>query len=291
MVSVVKRKKGKRFYFYLKHNSGTRQKEAYLGSEVPKNIHQRKIDFILEFFREEWMPKLRTIQKRYSAEMRQTPKKILGENLDNFAVHFTYNTQRVEGSTMTFRETADLLLFGMSPLQRPKHEMHEAQMHRKVFLDAIKYKKKITLKTILRWHEEIFSGTDHANAGSLRRYPIGVRGSRAEFPLWEDIPEELGRFFNWYNKSNSLNPAEAAAMAHYMLVSIHPFGDGNGRVSRLLMNCILHKNGYPMFIVRVSDRRSYHRALERSNLASNPIFFIQWFMKRYIRDNSRYIKT
>lgn len=146
------------------------------------------------------------------------------------------------------------------------------------------------MKTIIGWHDEIFSGMDHANADILRKYPGGIRGSRAEYPLWEDVPEDLGRFFKLYDKSNKLNPAEAAAMAHYLFVSIHPFGDGNGRISRLLMNLILYQNRYPMFIVRMADRRAYHKALERANLVNNLVFFLQWFMKRYMRDNSNYLK-
>ena len=291
MVSIVKRKKGKRFYFYLKHNSGTRQKEAYLGTKLPQDAHKIKVNFLLEFYREEWIPKLERIHKQYSLEQSRTPKKILADNLDRFAIHFTYNTQRIEGSTMTFGETADLLVSGIPPLKRPEHERQEAQMHREVFLNALTSKKRPTLKTIQRWHEKIFSGTDHANAGTLRKYPVGIRGSRAEFPLWEDVPDELDGFFRWYNKNKTLNSAELAAMAHYLLVSIHPFGDGNGRMSRLLMNLILYQNSYPMFIVRMADRNSYHRSLERSNLADNPVFFLQWFMKRYIRDNSKYLKT
>lgn len=291
MVSIVKRKKGRRFYFYLKHNSGTRQKEAYIGTKIPKDVHKIKVNFLLEFYRKEWIPKLEAIQKQYFLEQSHTPKNILTDNLDRFAIHFTYNTQRIEGSTMTFGETADLLVSGIPPLKRPEHERHEAQMHREIFLNAIKSTKKPTLKTILRWHDRIFSGTDHINAGILRKYPVGIRGSRAEFPLWEDVPEELARFFSWYTKSNTLNPVELAAMAHYRLVSIHPFGDGNGRMSRLLMNLILYQNRYPMFIVNMADRRSYHRSLERSNLADNPVFFLQWFMKRYIRDNSKYLKA
>lgn len=133
-MSIVKRAKRKQDYFYLKHNSGTRQKEKYVGTKIPKDIHGMKVGFLLEFFREEWVAKLQTIHDGYSAELVHMPKKkVLADSIDNFAIHFTYNTQRIEGPTMTFRETIDLLMFDVPPLKRPERERHEAQMHRKVF--------------------------------------------------------------------------------------------------------------------------------------------------------------
>ena len=290
MVVVIKRRKGKKTYYYLKHTSTDRQRETYLGSTVPENIAELKERFMFEFYRKEWNSKLEAISKNYRAEVKRTPKSVLAENLDGFGIRFTYNTQRIEGSTMTFRETAALLLHGVAPLNRPEHERHEATVHKEIFREMLKRRRVLTLNTILGWHERMFSLTDHADAGSIRKYPVGISGSRAEFPLWEDVPEMLEAFMVWYNENRGvLNPAELAATAHYRFVSIHPFGDGNGRISRLIMNHILHGGGYPMFIVMTADKETYVRSLEHSNLDANAIFFVRWFMKRYIRSNRKYL--
>ena len=290
MVTAIRRKKGERFFYYLKHTSTSRQKETYLGRSIPENIGELKEKFMLDFYRQEWQPKLEAISRGYNAELERMPKNVHEDILANFYADFTYNTQRIEGSTMTFRETADLLLHGIPPPGRPESERHETEMHKETLMRILEGEQDITMETILAWHETIFSRTDHADAGALRRYPVGVRGSRTEFPLWYDVPEEMDKFFAWYRAAKSaLNPAELAAMAHYRFVLIHPFGDGNGRISRLIMNCILHNGGYPMFIIRVRNRASYARSLERSSLSGNAIFFVQWFMKRYINSNSQHL--
>ena len=290
MVAIVKRRKGGRFFYYLKHTSTSRQRETYLGRSIPENIRELKEKFMLEFYRQEWQSDLEAISKGYKAELKRTPRNVREDLLANFCTDFTYHTQRIEGSAMTFRETANLLLHGVQPFARPENERREAEAHKRILVHILNGEHNITMKTVLAWHEEIFSLTDRADAGAVRRYAAGVRGGKTEFPLWYDLPDELDRFFAWYNASKStLNPAELAALAHYRFVSIHPFGDGNGRISRLIMNCILHDKDYPMFIVRTGDRASYVRSLERSTLGGNAAFFVYWFMKRYVKSNSQYI--
>ena len=289
MASIVRRNRGGRIYYYLKHATATARREIYLGKEVPANIDEIKEQLMLDMSRGRWAGALAGILKRHVEERRRMPAKVRRELLEQFIVSFTYATQRVEGSTMTFRETADLLLHGSVPMSRPEHERREALAQRDILLDMVERRPaQVTLNLLLRWHGRIFDHTDHANAGHLRKYAVGIRGSKSEFPLWEDVPGELDRFFRWYRKNRRhLDAAELAAMAHCKFVSIHPFGDGNGRMSRLLMNRILHEGGYPMFAVTMKDRRSYMRALERSQLGRNCAPFVAWFMKRYVAANRR----
>lgn len=79
-------------------------------------------------------------------------------------------------------------------------------------------------------------------------------------------------------------------IAHLKFVTIHPFGDGNGRVSRLVMNFILNKKDYPMLDIPYEDRNSYYNSLERSQLKEEERIFLQWFVKRYIKEHKRYLK-
>jgi Fic family protein len=95
----------------------------------------------------------------------------------------------------------------------------------------------------------------------------------------------LRDFFDWYHQNKKkLHPVHLAGLIHLKFVTIHPFADGNGRISRLLMNYVLHTNGYPMLIIPYSQRTSYYTALERSQLKKDENVFILWFFKRYLKE-------
>ena len=290
MVSIIKRKKGNNNYYYLKHTTRKRQKEKYLGTTIPKNIEDIKREFLLDFYREEWIPQLEEIFKYNKKSQKQIPKSISKKLLESFSVNFTYHSQKIEGSTLTLRETANILIDGITPSQKPQSDMIEAKQHQKIFFEMLKH-KKIALDTILYWHEKLFEQTDTNIAGQIRRYPIEVRGSKFEFPFWDEVPDLLKEFFRWYDKNrDKIHPVELAALVHFKFVSIHPFGDGNGRISRLLMNCVLDEEKYPMVIIEYKDRFAYYYVLEKSQLENNPFYFVRWFVNLYIKKNQKLIK-
>jgi Fic family protein len=98
----------------------------------------------------------------------------------------------------------------------------------------------------------------------------------------------LTEFFKWY-KNNKLHPIELAALVHLKLVTIHPFGDGNGRITRLVMNFVLNGKKYPLFDIPYEKRNGYYNALERSQDNKDDKVFLQWFVKRYIKEYKSYI--
>ena len=100
----------------------------------------------------------------------------------------------------------------------------------------------------------------------------------------------LGNFFAWYRAAEQdTNPVELAALCHLKFVTIHPFGDGNGRISRLLMNFILKRNGYPLLNIHYINRRGYYTALERSQMKDDESIFLRWFFKKYVAENKTYL--
>ena len=291
MVSVVKRKVKGKIYYYLRHNirKGKKQSDIFLGTKIPENVDELKREFISKFYEEDWLPKLEKIQQNYKKERKKIPPSVIEKELKAFAIEFTYNTQKIEGSTLTLKETHDLLEEGRTPKSKPLHDSKEAELHQKLFLDIIKKKKEdLTLATVCKWHKILFEQTKRDIAGKIRNYNVGIGRSKFTPPRPQVVQLLLKGFFEWYKKNETiLNPVELAALAHLKFVTIHPFGDGNGRISRLMTNYVLSKFGYPMLIVKYSkDKTTYYNALERAQVSDNDMIFVEWFMKRYLKVNS-----
>ncbi len=291
MVSIISRKKNGKKYLYLKHTTGNRQKEKYLGITIPQNIDEIKKKFLLEFYNTEWDEKVKTITKNYKKELKKKPLSIKQKDFESFGISFTYNTQRMEGSSLTEADTKDLLIHGVTPAKKSKIDSIETAKHYELFIRLVTSKAtKITKKTVLDWHKEIFSQTKIGEAGNTRSHRVGIiTNEKIEFASVPKIPKRLQEFFSWLNKYSGENFAELAALAHYKFVSIHPFGDGNGRISRLIMNYVLFIHECPLMLIKNNDRRAYFKSLEKSQLNDDSIHFLKWFMKYYIKSNKQYL--
>jgi Fic family protein len=289
MVSIVKETKGNAHFYYLRHHSGATEKKRYLGKTIPKNIEQIKSNFMLEFYHDEWNPKIQEIYKKHQKKSKGIPESIKLKNFESFGIAFTYNTQRIEGSTLTKSDTKDLLVFGVTPAKKQQSDTIETQKHYDLFMRLVTGKKlsKITQDIVFSWHKEIFGQTKIGEAGDIRQHNVGViTNEKITFASVPEIPKRLGEFFFWINKYDKKeNPVEFACLAHYKFVSIHPFADGNGRMSRLIMNYILYKYDHPLLLIKNTDRKAYFKALERSQLEYDDIHFKKWFMKYYIKAN------
>ena len=290
MVSVRMRRRAGRdyYYMYLDSRAGIRrQHEKYLGKTIPPDIDERKREFELDVLRREWEPKLDAIRNNHSRRRASIPQTAWEKSLDAFTVRFTYNTQKIEGSTLSMRDTSLLLEDGITPSNRPNVDVREAEAHRTVFLDAIG-EECLSMDRVAEWHRRLFEGTKEDVAGKTRDYNVAVSQSRFTPPRYQAVGGLIKDFFAWYKVgTKTLNPAELAALVHLKFVTIHSFGDGNGRISRLMMNHVLHRRGYPMMDIEYKDRRSYYTALERSQTGGGDLPFLRWFMKRYLRAHYR----
>jgi len=285
MVIIV----NERGFNYLRHNIQGKEKRKYIGKTIPRNIENLKKEFLLEFYREQWNDIIQKIVKRYKKKVKDRPHSIQLKNFQSFGITFTYNTQRMEGSTLSQSDTKDLLVHGVTPAKKSKIDTIETQKHYDLFIKLVTSRKlsKITKDTILQWHKEIFDQTKIGEAGNTRTHRVGVITNQSiEFVSVQEIPKKLNEFFDWLNKYDpKKNSVEFAARAHYKLVSIHPFADGNGRISRLVMNYILFKYDCPLMLIKNNDRRSYFKSLEKSQIKNDEIYFLKWFMKYYIKSN------
>ena len=293
MPTIKRRRVGTRQYFYLQHtlrtSGGVETREKYLGAKLPSNIDEIKREFLAEIYEERYYPLFDAIRANYLKERRKMPSSASRKHVRSFSVKFTYDTTRIEGSRLTYRETADLLERGISPRERPIEDIKEVEAHDRVFQDLLAYRKDISLQTVLLWHKRLFENTKPDIAGRIRTHRVAISGSRFMPPSPVEMQPLLKKLFRWYDHSkSSLHPVELAASIHLRFVTIHPFADGNGRMSRLLMNFVLHKHGFPLLNIPYEDRRSYYNALERSQTKKVDWVFIQWFFKRYIKEHSAY---
>ncbi|MBU1126956.1 Fic family protein [Patescibacteria group bacterium] len=198
---------------------------------------------------------------------RPFPPELIKNLEDWFRVELTYTSNAIEGNTLTRKETAMVLEKGLTVEGKSINEYLEAVNYAKAieFTKKLAGKKrsKITENDILSIHRLILGKIDDANAGRYRTIMVRVAGSTVVFPNSIKVPDLMKEFIKWLHEENSSHPAKIAADAHFKLVSIHPFVDGNGRTARLLMNLLLMQEGYLPALVRKEDRGAYINAIEK----------------------------
>ena len=188
-----------------------------------------------------------------------------------YDVKFTYNSNAIEGSTLTERETALVLEKGLTIGGKPLRDHLEAQGHQKAIEWIRNIAKQpdrpISEKDILELHRIVFYKVDETWAGKYRAMNVQIAGANKIFPSFFEVPELMSQFITWLNSlgARQLPTVELAAEAHYRLVNIHPFVDGNGRVTRLLMNLILLQHGFPIAVITNEKRSNYLSFLEQAD--------------------------
>lgn len=182
-----------------------------------------------------------------------------------------YTSNAIEGNTLTRRETTLAIEENMTSGSKPISHYVEAVNHARAFElvnELVKKKHMVDNNVILQIHKCILSGIDDANAGCYRRVPVRISGSRTVLPNPMKVPDLMEQFNHWLTTTDE-DVLCKAINAHYRLVTIHPFKDGNGRTARLLMNLILMQAGFTPTVIRKIDRKRYLNALEKYQTMGN----------------------
>ena len=185
-----------------------------------------------------------------------------------FKIETTYSSNAIEGNTHTLEETKVILEDGITIGGHPLHEFYEVEGHGNAYdymLTLIK-KRNLTEDDILYCHR-LFSRNipDFINPGAYRETEVIISGSKKVLPKAEDVPVKMREYVQWINKNRDLShPVIFAAEAHRRLVNIHPFTDGNGRISRLVMNTFLYQDKLFPVSIPVLRRADYYSILERN---------------------------
>ena len=207
-----------------------------------------------------------------------------------FTIDFNYNSNHIEGNTLTYGQTELLLLFGKIVGEadvRDVHEMTASNVGLKIMKEEALLKEtpltqhfiRTLHKTLLREDYTVYrtlpggvqtSYVIHAGQYKTRPNSVITRyGDRFEYASPEETPALMSDLVDWYNdaeRSGKFTPIELAAIFHYRYIRIHPFEDGNGRIARLMVNYILTRHDYPMIVVRSRKKKQYIEALHRTDL-------------------------
>src|SRR5665213_2898371 len=185
-------------------------------------------------------------------------------------VDLTYTSNAIEGNTLTLRETAELIEHGITVGGKPLRDHLEVVDH----YAAVLWMRELAAKDapvdeaiVREMHRRIVARSQPEIGGVYSTLPRRIAGSNVIFPNPAKIPQLMKEYGEWLGQAE---PGPAPSFeAHYRLVSIHPFSDGNGRTARLLMNLLLLRAGYPPVAVRPEDRKTYLDALEHASVSGD----------------------
>lgn len=211
-----------------------------------------------------------------------------------FMLEFNYNSNHIEGNTLTYGQTELLLIFGKVVDAANMKDLEEMKAHNvglKMMQTEADEKGQPLTETFIRQLHQTLLREDYTvyrklpdgqttsyiiHAGQYKTRPnsvITVTGERFEYASPEETPALMSDLVNWYNAAEAegkLTPIELAALFHYRYIRIHPFEDGNGRISRLIVNYILSRHNYPMIVVKSKDKENYLTALNRCDVVVGP---------------------
>ncbi|MCD4746370.1 MAG: Fic family protein [Bacteroidales bacterium] len=220
-----------------------------------------------------------------------------------YRLEFNYNSNHLEGNTLTYGQTQLLLFYDKSSGDVPVSDIEEMKAHdvalsqiEEMSIDKERFLTEQFIKELNKiilvkpyWKDAItYDGTPtrkKIEIGTYKTTPNSVQlrnGEIHEYASPSETPAKMNDLMAWYNENvNKIHPVQLAAEFHYRFVCIHPFDDGNGRVARLLMSYILLRNGYPPVIVKSEDKENYLTALQKAD-SGDLITLIEYIEKQLI---------
>jgi Fic family protein len=215
-----------------------------------------------------------------------------------FRLEWNYNSNHIEGNTLTYNQTELLLIFDKTTGDHEMREYEEMKNHDVAIKLVREYandvSRELTEADIREFNKIILVRPFWGNAqtadgqstrkliqpGEYKKEPNSVKlqnGEMFHYASPEETPAKMNELMNWFRKvlsEKKLHPAQIAAQLHYDFVRIHPFDDSNGRTSRLLMNYVLLRNGFPPVIIKASDKKGYLTALNKADVGDLDSFVV-----------------
>ncbi len=273
---------------YLIHNKRERgkwiKKSKFIGSgEISKrkiSILKKKFEkFLLmdkkyEYLKNKDVAEIENLKENYNKKIKELKKEEYERFQNTFFTELTYNSNAIEGNTLSLQETSMVLDKGIIPEGATLREIYEAKNHFEALKFLQDYKGDLNEELILKLHNIITKNILGRFSGKYRETSIRVFGVDIKFPSSEKVPQLVKNLIYWYKENkNKFHQFELATVVSMKLVTIHPFLDGNGRVSRLIMNFLLSKRDYPWINIYNRQRQKYLQAVRKANDENYSLIF------------------
>jgi len=286
----IKEQNGKKYYYRVisvRKGKKVEKKRIYLGVDLSSEELAKKAkeaDKELSIFKDILTNEDITFLNKLKKEFAKEPKITLENRYEAFSALFTYNSTAIEGNTLTLQETTQLLFEHIVPAGKSLREINETLNHKKAFDYILGYKGDITKEFILELHKLVVANTLrpelNSQIGRFRNVQVFITGVLWFPPKPSEVADRMTALLTWYSKNKrTLHPLILASYFHTEFEKIHPFVDGNGRVGRLLMNFILHKNKYPMINIPNAIKYKYYDALEKAQTKNNLRPFVKFMVE------------
>lgn len=221
-------------------------------------------------------------KKQILDSKRPLPEYTVKSIREKLLLDWTYNSNAIEGNTLTLLETK-VVLEGITVGGKTLREHLEVINHREAILyveEIVKKQEELSEWQIKNIHRLVLKSIDDEYAGRYRDQKVIISGAEHIPPEPYIIKEEMEKFIKWYKEEGvTFHPIKRAALVHSIFVGIHPFIDGNGRTSRLLLNLELMKSGYPAVVIKKEDRLQYYAALDKAHTTGDNKDFIELVKK------------
>jgi len=286
----IKERNGKKYYYRVlntRKGNKFKKKRVYLGVGLEKKEIRDKeedADKELSILSSLLTGKEIEVLDKIKGEFQKEPKANLENRYESFISLFTYDSTAIEGNTLSLEETSFLLFEKIVPKSKSLREINETLNHKKAFDNMLSHKEDLTKEFVCQLHKLVVENTLREDLdgqiGCYRNVPVFIRGRDWMPPKPEEVSKEMKSLFSWYSKNKEkIHPLIVASYFHVAFETIHPFVDGNGRVGRLLMNFILHKNKYPMINIPSKTKFDYYEALHKATTNGDLRPFIELMIK------------
>lgn len=275
-IRLINGKKQNYLISNIRENRKWNKKSKFIGlGDISKqNIEKLKKQFALELFEalasenlsKEQIREIELLKEKYEEKINSLTREEFEKFENTFFTELTYDSNAIEGSNLSLEDTHLIINESLVPEGKTLREINEAKNH----IDAINfinsYQGDLNELFILKLHSIILKNISERFAGRYRETSVRIFGGNVSFPDYQKVPQLVKNLIYWYKQNkNKLHPFELAIVFSMKLVSIHPFVDGNGRISRLLMNFLLKKKSYPWINIYMKQRAEYLKFVRKAN--------------------------
>ena len=289
----------KKFSIYLKdYDAKSKYKEInhykrLLNGNISKELTEFSARYYkkINIFNEELLKRLEEIKLGYKEITKKLSKKQLQDIIDRFTANFTYESNAIEGNSLTLKDVTFVLHEKKAIKGKDLREIYETLNTREAMELVFSNKLRVNEKDIIKLHKILVKNT--GIPFGYKKVPNFLMHRQLETTRPEKVKEEMGKLINWYNENETIHPLQRAVIFHGKFEKIHPFEDGNGRVGRLLINIMLLNNRYPPLIIRKSQRLSYFSCLEAFDKGYEDKlnrFLVEKYKKTYEKFFKIYVK-